>query len=50
MIRATIYSRAGKYLCTKIFQNKEKADKFVKYICPKMYPGEWNFYYRIETY
>lgn len=50
MIRANIYSRAGKYLCTKRFQSTEKAEKFVKYICPRIYPNEYNFYYRIEIY
>ena len=50
MIRVNIYSRVEKYLCTKRFQNTEKAEKFVKYICPRIYPKEWNFYYRIELY
>lgn len=50
MIRASIYSRAGKYLCTKRFQNKESLERFVKHICPKIYPNEYNFHYRTERY
>lgn len=48
MIRANIYSRAGKHLCTKRFKSKESLERFVKYVCPKIYPDEWNFHYGIE--
>ena len=50
MIRANIYSRAENYLCTKRFHSKESLEKFIKYVCPKIYPTEYNFHYRIEIY
>ncbi len=46
-IRATIYARGDKFLCVRNFKNYESLNRFVLFICPKIYPYDSDFYYEI---
>lgn len=48
-IRAIIYARGDKFLCVRNFKNYESLNRFVMFICPKIYPHNSGFYYEITN-